>query len=45
MATIVAHSVRGALNLYLHKHRPAVGGMVSVKLRGGGDWDNFKVTK
>jgi len=45
MATVVAHSVVGALKLYLHKHRPPKGSIVSVKLRGGdGDWSDYKVT-
>ena len=45
MATVIAHSVRGALKLYLHKHRPAPGSFVSVKPRGYGDWNDYKVTK
>lgn len=45
MTTIVSTSVRAALNKYLVKHRPAVGGVVSVKLRGDGDWHDFKVTR
>ena len=45
MATIVAFSVRGALQLYLHKFRPEPGGAVSVKVRGAGDWHDFKVTR
>jgi hypothetical protein len=44
MATVVAHSVRGALKLYLHKHRTAPGDLVSVKVRGHGDWHDFKVS-
>jgi hypothetical protein len=45
MATIVAHSVRGALKLYLYKHRTMSGDLVSVKPRGHGDWADFKVRK
>lgn len=45
MTTIVSTSVRAALNAYLAKYRPAVGGEVSVKLRGGGDWHDFRVTR
>jgi hypothetical protein len=45
MATVVAHSVRGALRLYLHQHRPPPGSFVSVKPRGEGDWAHFKVTR
>ena len=45
MATIVAHSIRGALKLYLHKYKPEPGGAVSVKVRGAGDWHDFKVTR
>lgn len=45
MATIIAYSVRGACDLYLLKYRPPIGGAVSVKVRGGGDWTNFKVTR
>lgn len=45
MASVIAHSVRGALKLYLHKMRPAVGSFVSVKPRGHGEWEDFKVTR
>lgn len=45
MATVNAHSVRGALNLYLAKYRPADGSLVSVKPRGHGDWADYKVTR
>jgi len=45
MATVVAHSVVGALKLYLHKNRLPKGSIVSVKLRGGDeDWSDYKVT-
>lgn len=43
MSTVVAHSVRGALKIYMAKHRPKEG-FVSVKLRGDGDWQDFKVS-
>ncbi len=46
MATVIAHSVRGALKLWLAKHRPPAGSYVSVKLRGeSGGWSDFKVTR
>lgn len=45
MATVTAHSIRGALKLYMHKYRPAPGSFVSVKVRGYGDWTDFKVSR
>ena len=45
MATVIAHSVRGALKLYLHQYRPPLGSFVSVKLRGQGSWSDYKVTR
>lgn len=41
MATVVAHSVRGALKIYLGKHRQK--GVVSVKVRGGDGWNDFEI--
>lgn len=43
MATVIAHSERGAAKLYLHGKRHAKGSFVSVKPRGHGDWAHFKV--
>lgn len=46
MATVIARSVRGALRTYMDSRRDlSPGGIVSVKVRGGGDWENFKVSK
>lgn len=42
MNTIIAHSVRGALKLWMALN-PREGGDVSVKVRGEGDWHHFKV--
>lgn len=44
MATVVAHSTRGALKIWIPKFRPEPGEQVSVKLRGAGDWENFTIT-
>lgn len=44
MATVIAHSVRGALKIYLHKYRPPSGSLVSVKPRGHGDWADYQVS-
>jgi hypothetical protein len=43
MATIWAFSYRGAVDIYLRKHKPKKGGFVSVKPRGHGDWQDYKV--
>jgi hypothetical protein len=43
MATIVAHSNRGALKLWMAANRTEPGGLVSVKERGSGDWIDYKV--
>lgn len=45
MATVIAHSVRGAVKLYLHTRRLAQGSLVSVKPRGHGEWVDYKVTR
>ena len=45
MATVVAHSPRGAVKIYLHRYRPEAGGFVSVKPRGHGDWTDYKVVR
>lgn len=45
MATVVAHSVRGALQLFIHKYKPAIGDVVSVKPRGSGDWADYTITR
>lgn len=42
MSTVIAHSVRGALKLWMHQN-PRSPGEVSVKARGEGDWHHFKV--
>lgn len=42
MSTVIAHSVRGALKLWMHQN-PRNPGEVSVKARGEGDWHHFKV--
>ncbi len=44
-ATIIAHSNRGALKLYLAKHRPPIGTFVSVKPRGEDGWVDYKITR
>lgn len=44
MASVIAHSNRGALKIYMAKHRPPRGATVSVKLRGDGDWVDYKIT-
>jgi hypothetical protein len=46
MYTVTAHSVRGALKLFLAKHRRQVssGDYVSIKPRGHGDWVDYKVS-
>lgn len=43
MATIVARSLRGAVKFYLRKHRPPKGDIIKAKLRGHGEWTEFKV--
>ena len=45
MASVTAHSVRGALNLYLTGKKLQSGSLVSVKPRGHGEWADFKVTR
>lgn len=45
MATVVAQSTRGALKIYLQMYRTAHGDLVSVKPRGRGDWEEYKVSK
>lgn len=45
MATIEAHSTRGALKIWIPKFRPELGEQVSVKRRGEGDWENFTITR
>lgn len=45
MATVISRSVRGALRYYLRQYRPPIGSFVSVKIRGAGDWSDFKVTR
>jgi hypothetical protein len=45
MSTVIARSVRGVLKTYLRKRRPPIGSVISVKLRGIGSWEDFKVTK
>lgn len=42
MSTVIAHSVRGAAKLWLHRN-PRAAGLISVKVRGAGDWHDFKV--
>lgn len=42
MTTIIAHSVRGALKLWMSQNGREAGD-VSVKVRGEGDWHHFKV--
>jgi hypothetical protein len=45
-ATVIAHSVRGAMKLYVHQTRLAPGDVVRVKLRGGTEpWREYKVTR
>jgi len=46
MATVVAHSIRGALKLYMTQNRRSLGrgDPISVKEREVGDWQDFKVT-
>lgn len=43
MATIIAFSKRGALKIFMVKHRAKRGDQVSVKPRGHGDWTDYKV--
>ena len=43
MATIVARSLRGAVKIYLRKHRPPKGANIHAKPRGHGEWVSFKV--
>jgi hypothetical protein len=43
MATVLARSIRGAVRLYLQKHRPPKGDIIRVKPRGQGDWAEYKV--
>jgi hypothetical protein len=45
MATVVAHSERGALKLYIHKYRPALGSLISVKPRGRDGWSDYTITR
>ena len=45
MVTVIAHSPRGAVKLYLSKYRTAPGDEVSVKPRGHGEWSFFKIAK
>ena len=46
MATVVAHSDRGAVKLYLYAYgrRLQPGDYISVQPRGHGDWTDFKVS-
>jgi hypothetical protein len=43
MRTIVAFSSRGAINIYLTKYSADKGDILSVKPRGRGDWEDFRV--
>lgn len=43
MATVIGFSPRGVLKAYLRSHRPKKGDFISVKPRGHGDWQEFKV--
>ena len=44
MSTVIAHSPRGAVKLWMAK-RPKASGYVSVKARGGSDdWQDFKIS-
>lgn len=44
MATIVATSMRAALDQYIATHRTRKGDSVSVKPRGEGDWTDYRVS-
>lgn len=46
MSTVVAHSTRGALKIWIPKFRPGHGENVSVKLReSDDDWEHFTITR
>jgi hypothetical protein len=45
MNTVIAHSNRGALKLYMHGARGLrKGDPISVKPRGHGEWTHYKVS-
>lgn len=41
--TVVAATARGAMRVFVTKFQPPIGEIFEVKLRGGGDWETFKV--
>lgn len=43
MRTLVAHSTRGAMKLFVDLYNPPPGEYFEVKPRGAGDWERFKV--
>ncbi len=44
MHTVIAFSYRGALKIYLTKYKTSAGDIVSVKPRGYGDWEDYKIS-
>lgn len=44
MRTIVAHSVRGAMQIFLTRYTPPPGEFYLVKKRGEGEWERYKVS-
>ena len=45
MATVIGHSIRGALKIYLQTHRPKPqrNDIIEIKIRGQGSWSTYKV--
>lgn len=44
MRTVVGHSARGVMKVFLVRYQPPKGDIYEVKPRGHGEWETFKVT-
>lgn len=45
MRTVIAHSGRGALKIYITRFQPKEDGYYDVKPRGEGTWETFKFSR
>ena len=43
MRTIMAFSTKGAVKIYLENYPARKGDILSVKLRGQGDWEEYDI--
>lgn len=44
MRTVMGTSERAAIKTFLRKYRPSRGDLFNVKLRGHGDWQEYRVS-